>query len=416
MALKELDRFDEAIHSYENALRLDPDYVAVHFNLGNAYREQGHLDEAVEGYLQALKRDADHFEARVNLAVVHKDLGEPKKAALCYEHVLKDRPDCAEAHFNRSLVWLQTGDFQRGWEEYEWRWKHDAKPPRFSMPQWDGTSLEQKTLLIFAEQGVGDEIMFASCLPDVIAISKRCVVECDRRLVPLFERSFPKAVFLAKPADGNAESNDLLSSVDVQCGIGSLPRWTRRTVEDFPNRDRYLETDSSLREKWRSRLAELGDGLKVGISWRGGKDANVRRKRSTNLDQWKTLFEISGVHFVNLQYGNCTTELQNANNDVGIVIHDWDDADPLSNLDEFAAQIAELDLVISVDNSTVHLAGALGVPTWVLLPSAADWRWIRNHDDTPWYSSLKLFQQPTRSDWSTLFGKVATALRHKISQ
>jgi tetratricopeptide (TPR) repeat protein len=414
-ALKKLERYDEAIDSYENALRLDPESVAVHFNLGNAYREQGNLHEAVQSYLQTLNRDSDHFEARINLAVSHKDLGEPKKAILCYEHVLKDRSDCAEAHFNRSLVWLQAGDLQRGWEEYEWRWKQDATQPRFQMPGWDGTPLEQKTILVFAEQGVGDEIMFASCLPDVIAISKKCIVECDRRLLPLFERSFPEAVFLPKPADQRPAANGLLSSVDVQCGIGSLPRWTRKTWEDFPTRDRYLETDSSLREKWNSRLAELGKGLKIGISWRGGKEADVRRKRSTNLGQWKNLFEISGVHFVNLQYGDCSAELREASHHLGIVIHDWDDADPLSNLDEFAAQIAELDIVISVDNSTVHLAGALGVPTWVLLPLAADWRWRPCRDHTPWYACLKLFQQPKRNDWSTLFDQVTTELRHRIS-
>ncbi len=148
-----------------------------------------------------------------------------------------------------------------------------------------------------------------------------------------------------------------------------------------------------------SRYQNLGEGLKIGISWRGGSKPSVKLARSTVLGQWTKLFSIPGVHFINLQYGDCSGELKEAKEKLGVIIHDWEDADPLKDLDGFAAQVAALDLVISVDNSTVHMAGAVGIPVWTLLPYVCDWRWMREFEDTPWYKTVRLFRQRKHGDW-----------------
>ncbi len=162
--------------------------------------------------------------------------------------------------------------------------------------------------------------------------------------------------------------------------------------------------------KWHERFAELGNGLKVGISWRGGRKPGVRRSRSTTLDQWIPVLRTPGVQFINLQYGECRQELATCPEQHGISIHDWDDADPVADLDDFAAQIAALDLVISIDNATVHMSGALGVPVWTLLPFAADYRWMTGTDTSPWYPSMTLFRQPEPRDWKTVFDRVVCEL------
>jgi ADP-heptose:LPS heptosyltransferase len=178
----------------------------------------------------------------------------------------------------------------------------------------------------------------------------------------------------------------------------------------YPRVEQYFVADSASTEKWRERFATLGEGLKVGISWRGGKDESVRRARSTNFEQWLGLLNTSSAHFVNLQYGATEGELAEANRTTGVRVHHWSDSDPLRDLDDFAAQIAALDLVISVDNSTAHLAGALGKATWALLPFAADWRWLIDRDDSVWYRSVRLFRQERAGDWRPVFRRVKEAL------
>ena len=168
--------------------------------------------------------------------------------------------------------------------------------------------------------------------------------------------------------------------------------------------------DAGERDVWRRRFEQFGAGPKIGISWRGGSKAKLRRTRSATLDQWQPLLSISGVHFVNLQYGECAEELAAAKSLIGAEIHDFDDIDPLHELDRWSAQVAALDLVVSVDNSTVHFAGALGVPVWTLLPKVANWRWMHNRDDSPWYPGMRLFRQIRIGDWSDPMQRVAHAL------
>ena len=206
-----------------------------------------------------------------------------------------------------------------------------------------------------------------------------------------------------------------LPAADMKIAIGSIPKFLAPDLSLFPQQHPTSSRTSRPLKCGVIDLTALGTGLKIGISWRGGSKPAVKLARSTVLEQWTALFSVPGVHFINLQYGDCSGELREAAEKLGVTIHHWEDADPLKDLDGFAAQVSALDLVISVDNATVHMAGALGVPVWTLLPFACDWRWMREYEDTPWYKTVRLFRQSSQGDWNTVFERVASYLRQYIS-
>ncbi|MBM4146649.1 MAG: tetratricopeptide repeat protein [Nitrospira sp.] len=448
-ALYKKKHLDEGIPFLRKALELNPDYILALNNLGTIYKAKNQLDEAIVCFQKVTELNPSSADAYYNLAVVLKDKNQSDKAfillqkaiklnpsfsdaynnlalisdenhrpdeALTYSRkALSIRPDDAEVHWNMSQTLLSLGNFEQGWKEYEWRFKvKDFKHDTFPQPLWNGRPLEGKSIIVTTEQGVGDELMFASCLPEVITQAGLCIIECDKRLIPLFSRSFPKAMATGRLNPGDTYPSDL-PSAEMRIFIGSLPKFFRPNLASFPQQGAYLIPDDKKVKNWRKRFSELGSGLKIGISWRGGSKPAEKLARSTVLKQWKTLFSVPGVHFVNLQYGNCTNELMEAREKLGITIHDWEDADPLKYLDDLAAQIAALDLVISVDNATVHMAGALGVPVWVLLPFACDWRWMREYEDTPWYKSVRLIRQKNIGDWDRVFERAASELRQSLT-
>jgi len=183
----------------------------------------------------------------------------------------------------------------------------------------------------------------------------------------------------------------------------------RPGLDSFPDRKSFLQPNPALLEIWRKRFAEIGESIKIGISWRGGSRESMKASRSIDHQSWKPVLQ-SDAHFVNLQYGDCTADIKQFEQVSGVHIHDWEDADPLTDLDNFAAQISALDLVISIDNSTVHFAGAVGVPTWVLTPKVPDWRWMLERDDSPWYPAVRLFRQNGNGKWSDVISKVKEEL------
>ncbi|GAB4157813.1 MAG: hypothetical protein Tsb009_34960 [Planctomycetaceae bacterium] len=411
------DELEQAAECFQKALMIDPQDATAHYNLGNVYKDQNQWERALVQYDRSIEIDPELSAAYINRGVVLKNLGRLSEAIDSHTQALQIGDRNAEAGFHRALAMLANGDFEQGWNEYEYRWQYEATPRKFSLPVWDGSSLHERSLFIYAEQGVGDEIMFASCLPDIIPQTRRCTVECDHRLVPLFARSFPLATVIARPRLPDAERELSPPECELQIAMGSLPRYSRTSLDAFPvSRRRYLAPDSQLLAKWSSRFADFGANLKVGISWRGGNHPDIRKRRSTTLTEWESILRTPGVKFVNLQYGDCQEELDVARKKTGVMIHDWDDANPLENLDDFAAQIAALDLVISIDNSTVHMAGALGVPVWTLLPVAPNWRWLNDQDDSPWYASMRLFRQETIGEWSSVFREVARELAQRAGQ
>lgn len=405
--LMDLGRIDQAIENYRRSVAINPQYHSGWYNLGNALRESEHYTEAEQCYRKTVEIDSGHRKARLNLGITLRQLGQLTESLACWDELLRSSPQDPQTHLQRALTLLSHGEFATGWQEYEWRWQAETRPRSFPEPTWSGETLTNQAILIHAEQGVGDEIMFASCIPDLIAQAGCCLIECDQRLVPLFSRSFPEAKVYGKPITRTPENEETDLRFDCQIPMGSLPRFVRRSTESFPQRKQYLVPDPEKVREWRERFDELGESLNVGVSWRGGKKPEVQRSRSTGLEQWQPVLNIPGVRFINLQYGDCREELTACKYNTGTIIHDWDDIDTFHDLDTFAAQIAALDLVISVDNSTVHLAGALGVATWTLLPFAADFRWMTATEKSLWYPGMRLFRQPEERDWDSVFADVA---------
>ncbi|MFQ5733263.1 MAG: tetratricopeptide repeat protein [Planctomycetaceae bacterium] len=408
VAAQQAGDLDQALRLHARAHAIAPQHAEIAFNLGNVHRVRDETDAAIAAYETTLRHDPEHHRAAVNRCTVLNDVGRCKESVAGLNAVLRQRPDLPAARFNRALAWLKQGDWERGWDEYEWRFQHEWPRRSLSCPVWDGRSSAKLTLLVESEQGIGDVAMFASCLPDVSQTVKRCIVECDPRLVPLFARSFASCEVVASPVARSARCS--ANECDARISMGSLPRLLRRSENAFPSHGGYLAADAKLVARRRGRLDDLGKGPKVGVSWRGGKDDLARRRRSVPLADWSPVFSQCDVHFICVQHGAKADELDNAAEMTGVTIHKCSDVDPLRDVDEFAAQLSALDLVITVDNSTAHLAGALGTPVWTLLPFACDWRWMTQRRDSPWYPAMQLFRQQAAGDWRTVMDRVAERL------
>ncbi len=409
------EELEQALECYRSALMLAPDLAPAINNIGLVLQAQNRADEAIGYYHRAIALAPDQIEAYVNLAKSQRELNQLEAAAATLDEAVARQPDAVAPHWDRSLVWLQQGDFSRGWPEYEWRWEGKGLVRRgFPQPLWDGAPLQDKTLLVHAEQGIGDEIMFASCFPELLTLAGHLIIDCDPRLAPLFARSFPRAHVHGGTQAESFTWLDALPRVDFQSPAGSLLRHLRPTLATFPAHTGYLQADPVQREHWRRRLEEIGPGLKVGISWRGGRDATQKAKRSIRLSMWEPILEVPGVQFVSLQYGDCVAELEQAREQLSTQIKHLPDLDPVADLDRFAALIAALDLVISVDNSTVHLAGALNTPVWCLQPFAADWRWLSDTEHCHWYPSLIHVRQRAPGQWDRVIARASDRLQRLV--
>lgn len=382
------------------------DEVIAYHNRGGALMERDELEEAVECFRSATQLAPDFASAHCNLGVTLQFLGRLDESRASLQRAIELKPDLAAAHFNLSMTLFLMGEWQRAWGEYEWRWqcaKFGKRPVAASAiaPAWDGSPLAGKTILVYGEQGIGDEIMFASCLEDLIRDSSGCIVACEHRLVDLFARSFPQSRVVSIEDIQDRSKLAGLGPIDFQVACASVPRFTGVTADSVPRRDRFLLPDPAQAAVWKERVDGLGGGLKVGVSWRGGSGTTEVRRRSIELEQWKPILTTPNVRFVNLQYGDRTSELQRVEQQLGVAIQNWPEMEPLRDMDGFAALVANLDLVISIDNSTVHVAGSLGVPTWMLVsfPSSSYWRWPLEGDRSVWYSSLQFFRKQRTEDW-----------------
>jgi hypothetical protein len=341
------------------------------------------------------------------------------EAVASYDKALELDAGQVGARWNRSVARLMAGDYGAGWEEYEWRWEGCAylrgAKPILPQPQWQGESLKRRRIVIHAEQGLGDEIMFASILPELVREAAGCYIECSPRLEKLFRRSFPDAAVLGNDRDvarwqGRlAEWLDGLPAAHFQSPIGSLARFRRSSLADFPRHRGYLKADARRVRHWKTALGKLGKGLKVGISWRGGRAATGMARRSTGLAQWLPVLRQRNVRFISLQYGDCAAELARFCDETGVeIIHRQD---VLSDFDETAALVKSLDLVLSVCTAVIHLGGALGQRTWVVAPHVPEWRYGLAGESMPWYPSVRIFRQGAPGDWDEVFARVSEQLR-----
>jgi tetratricopeptide (TPR) repeat protein len=412
-------KLNEAVGSYKRALALEPGkYEALH-NLGNALEADGKLEDARACYEQVLNIQPDYAKAHLSLGSVLHALGNLKTAADHYRTARTLQPQFAEAAFAESLIQLVRGEFTPGWRNYEWRWrtKEHTPPMRsYAQPLWEGEKLESGRLLVWGEQGIGDEIMFAGLIADAIRVGNSCVLDCDARLKPLFARSFPGVDVVSSRGPGHGldqdhPGRDAEMHVTAHLPSGGLPKLFRSSQAAFTaTRSPYLVADPAERQKFRARY---DDGrLLIGLAWYTN-NRKTGRVRSVELSSFAPLFACPDIRrdirWISLQYGDHETLENQATMAHAPLLIDRS-VDQFSDIDLFAAQIAALDLVITIDNSTAHLAGALGIPTWLLLPFVADWRWLQVQESSPWYPSLRLFRQPARDDWPSVMQSVLKAL------
>ncbi len=410
-ALKELKEFDEAEASFRKALSLKADDGVILSNLANILKEQNRLDESVEMHERALALQPGYAEGHGNFGNALAQQGKLDEALECFERALALKSDLFEARSNYCMALLKGGRFKDGWREYStrWAWKGFDHPTRpFTHPHWTGEPLKGKTILVWGEQGIGDELMFASMFPDLLKQADKVLVECDSRLVPLFKRSFPDITSFAH--DNPPDPALIKAAIDYQIPSGELGRYLRTDISAFPKHTGYIKANEKDVSTFRKKYNQLGNGATVvGVSWRSGNQ-DAGEKRSAGLELWGPILATPGCFFVNLQYGKVKPFLESFKAATDIEVYHDDDVDPLVNMDLFAAQIAATDLVISIDNSTVHTAGALGVPVWTLLAEAPDWRWMLNRDDSYWYPSMKLIRQNMQGSWDSVFETAEAAL------
>jgi tetratricopeptide (TPR) repeat protein len=405
-------QLDAAASSYREAIKANPQFGLAWCNLGNCFREDNRLEDACEIYRRALALMPTDGQARIHLAVVLRDLRRFDEALALLDEIPIASPDHPTSRLNRAMIFALRGELGRGWDEYEGRLQIEENARPIAAARWDGAPLDGRSILILSEQGIGDQVMFASCLPDLLkgagVGAGNSFIECDPRLVPLFARAFPQITAIAKSVDPVALPP--VGPCDVTEHLGTIPRFLRRRIEDFPRTAGSLRPDPALVAKWRSSLARCGSALKVGISWFGGKEAETRRRRSIPLELWQPIFQVPGVRFINIQYGPAAADARGARRQFGISLDDGTDCDPLLDLDDFAAKIAALDLVLSVDNSTAHLAAAIGQSVWTLLPFAPDWRWMLDRETTPWYPTMRLLRCPAADHWTDPLRRAARLL------
>ena len=399
-----------AVEQFRQALAVDPDFAQAHSNLGLALlRDLEQYDEGTRHIERALALGPDDPAVQCNHVMALQHWGRRDEALALAERLLARDPTLAEARMNRSLMLLGRGELAEAWDDYEARKglpgsEHATGLP---CPEWQGEPLEGRSIFVYPEQGLGDEIMFASCIPDLVARGGRCTVGCHPKLEKLFRRSFPAVEVLAKD-ERRGWARGAQRSWDYQVAAGSLPRFLRRTRADFPAHTGYLRADPARVAFWRARLAARPGRLKVGLSWRGGLASTRRSLRSIPLALWRPAMTAPEVDFVSLQYADPEGELEAFERQGHRGPQHW--AEAIGDYDETAALVCALDLVVSVQTAVVHLAGALGKEVWALIPEAPEWRYGGEAAAMPWYPAVRLLRQAQRGVWTDVLERIRSDL------
>jgi Flp pilus assembly protein TadD len=404
---------DQAAACYERALRLDPAAVTAHSNLGAILTRRGNIPGAERHLRAALSIKPTMAVALMNLAMLHDVADHRAQVIETYERLLGLEPEHAHAHVQRALALLCQGRLAEGWTEYLWRFRRPESRTlhaAFPYPFWQGEQLEGRKLLVWTEQGPGDEILLGSMIPDLLERGIKLVLVCSPRLAPLFRRSFKNCTVIAN--DRLQRVHDPENRPDVQASFSHLGQILRPTVDAFPRRADFLTAKPDLRLKLRmSYQSGNADTKLVGIAWHSA-NAAAEKHKSVPLENWGPILSMPDVRFVSLQYGNAKTDIRDANRAFGCEIVEDKSVDPLKDIDSFAAQVAAMDHVVSVSNTTVHVSGSLGVPTSTLVPAAYGriWYWFLDRAESPWYPSMRLFRQKHGESWAPTVAAAAEAL------
>ncbi|HIJ88380.1 MAG TPA: tetratricopeptide repeat protein [Desulfuromonadales bacterium] len=402
--LIELGRYQDAVNCFDEALVSIPDNAGVLNSKGIALQELDDLDGAEVCYRRILEDDPDNTLALNNLGTILRSNALPLEAIDCFDRALKTAPGDGQLIFNRSLARLALGDFESGWPDYENRFTK-AEPVmlnHLNLPRWDGGPLRGKCLLVQSEQGYGDTLLFARYLPLLYRFGGSVLFEVQ-------DRSIKSAVDRIDPAVTVIARGEQLPAVDCQVPLLSLPLLFKTDFSTIPFPGGYLLPDPDRKNAWEQYLGSSHGRKKVGLVW-GGRKPRLNANRSMRLHDLRPILQVEGLRFISLQVGEDAAQVSEFGGHVEDVMH------KVSSFADTAALVATLDLVISVDTAVAHLAGALGVNTWVLLKYAPDWRWFLERGDNPWYASMRLFRQQETGEWGVPVTRISEALKTQLKK
>ena len=406
---KEQGEFEKAKQSYLNALNINPDFAEAHNNLGIVFKEQGQLEKAEESYLQALKIKSNFAEAHNNLGLVFQEQSHFEHAKQSYLKAVQINPDFAEAHYHYALSLLTLGQLKEGFEQYQWFYhpkntnRHKPQQPNLTAKQWQGESLQGKTILIHAEQGFGDMIQFVRYAQNLYESGASVSVLVAKPLIDLF-KTIP---WIDRILEKGVENP---IGYDFWVFALALPFLFQTVLENVPCNVPYLSVNSEKSAWWKNWLTQHSptENKRVGLVWAGSSAHKNNKNRSISLEQFSVLNSLKNITWVSLQLGD------QAQSDIA--------ASPLNILDaslfiqnfvDSAVLLNNLDLLITVDSAPAHLAGALNIPVWVMITKVPDWRWLLGRSDSPWYPSMRLFRQPEIGDWTSVLTDVKLAFASK---
>lgn len=396
-----MQKFDEAIASYHQALAIRPNFPEALSNLGNVYNKVGNLDEAAACYSRAIGLAPLHADAHNNLGNALKELGRFAEAEQCYRRAIELKPQLLDPRTNLAQLRLLLGDLENGFRDYELRLQTGTLRIRqFEQPPWRGEPLNGKTILVQTEQGFGDTIQFIRYARLLKQQGARVFVECQQPMRALLDTCSAIDVLFGYDAP--------LPSFDFHVSLLSLPYLFHTTIETIPADVPYLFADAKLVLDWKEQLAAVS-GYRIGINWHGRSGIGSFRRRDIPIEHFASVAALPNVRLISLQ------------RDVAVDLHNLPTRLPLwtppGEIDtsrgafmDTAAIMLNLDLVISSDTSIAHLAGALGVPVWTPLPFVSDWRWLLDRSDTPWYPTMRLFRQQKRDDWAGVFDRLTASI------
>ncbi|MFH2091016.1 MAG: tetratricopeptide repeat-containing glycosyltransferase family protein [Pseudomonadota bacterium] len=400
----------QAIKWYEKSKHLNPANPKIYSNIGVALSKLGKLEESVIHLKEALRLDPDFAEAHNNLSETYKLMGQYDNALKSSKKAIALNPNFVAARWNQSILLLLQGDLKTGFKEYEWRWQRPKSPIRLfdTGVAWQGQPLEGKTIFVYEEQGLGDTLQFIRYLPFVQKIGGRVIFEVVPQLLRLVQsfKGFDR-LYVGIP---NIDTRSV-DRFDYHVPLLSLPGILNTTLDCVPKNIPYLYADPCLSKIWQSRMGNNLSACKIGIVWAGHPEHANDMNRSVLLSRFKQLLDIPDVGLYSLQ-----KEKFDQWTDISpekIFLRDF--GDEITDFSDTAAIMDNLDLVISIDTSVVHLAGAMGKKVWALLPFSPDWRWMTDRDDSPWYPSMRLFRQPKPGDWESVFRAVKKKLKNMLT-
>ncbi|MDR2116984.1 MAG: tetratricopeptide repeat protein [Planctomycetaceae bacterium] len=441
----ELDQPEEAISCFKNMTVLQPENASAWLTLGYLYTLRNHHTEAIPVLSEAVRLDPSSPEACFFLAESLRKEERFEESIPYYQRLFPVGMEWSHAVHGCGQSLLALGDFENGWDAMEFRLVNAFGTwERHLLPNWNGNSAnnrigencinkynlkdklkdnienniennndnEQKTVLAYSEEGIAADIMFASCLPDLINSVGHCVIECESSLHSLFRRSFPRATVVPLTPDTvDVNKNSWGISLDEQIALGSLPRYFRRRKEDFPIRKAYLVPDRERVTKWSNRLLEIGGVVKIGVLWQGSWTAEPEHQTALPMFELRNLMlrHQSDAAWICLQHGSKQKEIEQYRRNVSLQIHLYQEVFQY-DLDEMAALLTTLDLVVTPSGYVANLAGALGAKTWLILPAKADWRWNLSRENCLWYPTFRVYRQAIGQSWSELFATVGTDL------